>query len=229
MGGPVKLTFKEKVERASELILAMAKEHGQGLVVANSLGKDSMVVWDLVKRVFPSAKGFIVTTRFKPQMTKAFMRQMTDKYPELSVYENSVDLPGTIADKDPNTCCQLLKVLPTRWALQDLRATCWVTGARRDEAATRKNFEEIQELDEGLTKLNPLFFFSEREIWQYVATRKLDVNPLYYDGYRSLGCAPCTEMVAEGEERAGRWPGTDKTECGIHSGPIMADRQGACG
>ena len=84
------LNFKEKVERSLALIREAYKKYGEGLVVANSLGKDSVVVWDLVKRVSPKIRGFIVTTRFKPKETVEFMNQEVAKYPELKIYKSEI-------------------------------------------------------------------------------------------------------------------------------------------
>ncbi|MFQ6049241.1 MAG: phosphoadenosine phosphosulfate reductase family protein, partial [Phycisphaerae bacterium] len=98
----------------------------------------------------------------------------------------------------------------------------WVTGLRCTEGQTRSDFREIEERDKGLIKLNPILIWHEREVWQYLALNKVDVNPLYGEGYRSLGCAPCTRITSEPDERAGRWPGTTKRggECGIHTRPL---------
>jgi phosphoadenosine phosphosulfate reductase len=101
-------------------------------------------------------------------------------------------------------------------------ARCWVTGLRCTEGRTRTDFREVEERDPGLIKLNPILIWKEREIWQYLALNKVDVNPLYAWGYRSLGCLPCSRITNEEDERAGRWSGTSKCggECGIHTRPI---------
>ena len=99
---------------------------------------------------------------------------------------------------------------------------CWVTGLRCTEGRTRVDFQEIEERDRDLMKLNPVLTWYEREIWQYLALNKVDVNPLYGQGYRSLGCEPCTKITCDPDERAGRWVGTGKCggECGIHTRPL---------
>jgi phosphoadenosine phosphosulfate reductase len=81
----------------------------------------------------------------------------------------------------------------------------------------------VEELDKGLIKLNPILIWYEREIWQYLALNNVPVNPLYNEGYRSLGCAPCTKIAQGVDERAGRWIGTSKCggECGIHTKPLL--------
>ncbi len=206
------LNFQQKVDRALGLIADAWEEYGERLVVANSLGKDSCVVWDLAKRVSPEIPGFIVTTRYKPAATVEFMGLVTAKYPEISVYNYDGPLPPNLHAVDPDLCCELLKVEPTRRAIRELRAECWVTGLR----------------DDGLVKLNPILIWHEREIWQYLSLNNVPVNPLYAEGYRSLGCGPCSQVSTGPNERDGRWIGTSKCggECGIHTRPLLVERAG---
>ncbi|MFW6159463.1 MAG: phosphoadenylyl-sulfate reductase [Planctomycetota bacterium] len=221
------LTFKQKVDRALDLIREAHQQYGDRLVIAHSLGKDSCVVWDLAKRVSPDIKGFIITTRFQPKETKRFMDETVEKYPELKVYESDVAIPDKLYKTDPDRCCELLKVVPTREAIEDLNVACWVTGLRCTEGRTRTDFQEAEERDEGLIKLNPILTFYEREVWQYLALYQVETNPLYKQGYRSLGCATCTNVSTGEDERAGRWIGTSKCggECGIHTRPLKVDYQ----
>ena len=217
------LNYAQKVDRALWLIEEAHKEYGNRLVVANSLGKDSVVVWHLAKRVSPDIRGFIVTTRFKPKETVQFMHEQVAKYPELKVFRNDAEIPGKLYETDPDRCCDLLKVQPTRQAVREMNVACWVTGLRCTEGRTRTDFQEVEERDPGLIKLNPVLIWYEREIWQYIALNKVDVNPLYAKGYRSLGCATCTQIAQGEDERAGRWIGTSKCggECGIHTRPLI--------
>jgi len=217
------LNFKQKVDRSLDLIEQAHKEYGEALVVANSLGKDSSAVWHLAKRVSPDIRGFIVTTRFKPPETKQFMAGEVARYPELKVFSNDEDIPDKLYEIDPDKCCDILKVIPIRQAIKEMSVECWITGLRCTEGRTRTNFKEVEELDKGLIKLNPILIWYEREIWQYLALNSVPVNPLYAEGYRSLGCAPCTKIAQGADERAGRWLGTSKCggECGIHTKPLL--------
>jgi len=221
------LNFAEKVDRSLNLIREAYEEFGDRLVVANSLGKDSCVVWDLAKRVSANIRGFIITTRYKPQETKQFMRETVERYPELRVFSSEVEIADRLYETEPDRCCDLLKVEPTRQAIAEMNVGCWVTGLRCTEGRTRTDFQEIEERDPGLIKLNPILIWYEREIWQYLALYQVPVNPLYALGYRSLGCAPCTHISSDPDERAGRWIGTSKCggECGIHTRPLQADYQ----
>ncbi|MFH1283830.1 MAG: phosphoadenylyl-sulfate reductase [bacterium] len=214
-----KLNFKQKVERSLGLIKEAHEEYGDHLVVANSLGKDSVVVWDLAKKVNKNIKGFIVTTRFKPKETVQFMHEEVARYPELKVFKNDQAIPDKLYLTKPDKCCDYLKVIPTRQAIEEMDVECWVTGLRCTEGRTRTDFREVEERDKGLVKLNPILIWNEREVWQYCALYNVKVNPLYKLGYRSLGCAPCTKITTDDNERAGRWIGTSKCggECGIHT------------
>jgi len=216
------LNFKEKVDRSLTLINEAYKKYGNGLVVANSLGKDSVAVWDLAKRVSSEIRGFIVTTRFKPEETVEFMQETVARYPEIKVYKSDVEIPDKLYETDPDKCCDILKVEPTRRAIEEMDVVCWVTGLRCTEGRTRTDFKEVEERDKGLVKLNPILIWKEREIWQYLALYGVKVNPLYGKGYRSLGCLPCTKITTDENERAGRWIGTSKCggECGIHTRPL---------
>ena len=116
-------------------------------------------------------------------------------------------------------CCQVRKVLPLRRALMNYSA--WVTGLRRDQWATRSNIRKI-EIDHdhgGIVKLAPLADWTEEEVWDYIRANDVPYNELYDKGYKSIGCAPCTRAVGEGEDaRSGRWwweTGAPK-ECGMH-------------
>src|SRR4030065_818342 len=164
-----KLNFKQKVERSLGLIEQANTLYGDQLVVANSLGKDSSVIWDLAKRVNPDMKGFIITTRYKPEKTKKYMNKMTSRYPELIVYENNAEIPHNLYSTDPDKCCEILKVLPTRKAIAEMKAKCWITGLRCTEGRTRTDFKEMEERDVGLLKLNPILIWNEREGWQSLA------------------------------------------------------------
>ena len=220
------LNFKEKVDRSLQLISEAYQKYGDGLVVANSLGKDSVVIWDLAKRVSKDIRGFVVTTRFKPEETIKFMNDAVVQYPELKVYKNDVDIPEKLYENNPDRCCDLLKVEPVKWAVEEMNVDCWVTGLRCTEGRTRTDYKEVEERDKGLIKLNPILIWKEREVWQYIAVYGVKVNSLYAQGYRSLGCGPCTKITSEDNERAGRWIGTSKCggECGIHTRPLKANK-----
>ena len=120
-----------------------------------------------------------------------------------------------IYEINPDECCRLLKVEPTKIAVSSLDA--WITGLRCTEGQTRVDYQEVEEKGD-LIKINPILTFTEAEIWRYIATRGIEPHPWYGKGYRSLGCAPCSHTGGE-LERDGRWQDTSKCggECGIHT------------
>ncbi|MDP2919996.1 MAG: phosphoadenosine phosphosulfate reductase family protein [Dehalococcoidia bacterium] len=116
---------------------------------------------------------------------------------------------------DPDECCRLLKVEPSKLAVAELDA--WICGLRNTEGRTRVDYQEIEEKG-GLIKINPILTFTEAEVWRYIATRGIEPHLWYARGYRSLGCAPCSHPGGV-LERDGRWQDTSKCggECGIHT------------
>ncbi len=124
--------------------------------------------------------------------------------------------------RDPDSCCTLRKVEPLQRKLSKL--DCWITGLRREQSETRAtvNIVEVYEFDmihhREIMKLNPMANWKREAVWDYIKKYKLPYNPLHDRGYRSIGCIPCTAKAGAGEsERAGRWIGFNKTECGIHT------------
>jgi phosphoadenosine phosphosulfate reductase len=112
----------------------------------------------------------------------------------------------------PEHCCSAAKVAALEQALAG--ADGWITGIRREQGPTRADTQPIEtDAKRGLIKYNPLAHWTERDLWRRIFERDLPYNPLHDRGYASIGCAPCT---LPGEGRAGRWAGTDKTECGLH-------------
>ena len=123
-------------------------------------------------------------------------------------------------------CCRIRKVETLGRALTGLKA--WITGLRREQSLTRGNIEKIEkdEINGGIIKVNPLADWTTEQAWDYVRKNNLPYNHLYHLGYQSIGCAPCTRAVKQGEDsRAGRWWWEDKEhkECGLHIGKTGSD------
>lgn len=235
----------DKIEHAKELIAQAIKDYPR-VAVACSFGKDSMVTVHLAREVDPEIKIFSVMTRYKPPETFEYLRRMdqrmglkttvymvADSVPE-ALRSDSLEVRLLPADEfarkqlqvenqngrriyelAPDECCRLLKVEPTRIAVSNLDA--WICGLRNTEGRTREDYQEIEEKG-GLIKINPILTFTEAEIWRYMSTRGIESHPWYGRGYRSLGCAPCSNPGGE-LERDGRWKDTSKCggECGIHT------------
>lgn len=137
--------------------------------------------------------------------------------PRQSVAEQDAEFGKDLFASDPNTCCFMRKVDPLARGLVGYDA--WVTGARRADAVTRAELPVVTWDDgHGLVKINPLALWSDFQVEIYQTAHNLPRHPLVAQGYPSIGCAPCTRKVAPGEDpRSGRWAGTDKIECGIHT------------
>ncbi len=136
--------------------------------------------------------------------------------PRQSVEQQDASFGVRLYERNPDQCCALRKVMPLRATLKEYAA--WASGLRRDEAATRANVRVV-EWDEqrAMIKLNPIAAWTQDDVDRYIADNNILVNPLLFDGYGSIGCAPCTRRIAPGEDaRAGRWSGTGKVECGLH-------------
>ena len=136
--------------------------------------------------------------------------------PLLTVAEQDAAHGERLHERDPNTCCALRKVEPLARGLEPY--TAWASGIRRDEAATRRDIGVVEwDAKRAMVKVNPIARWTQADVDDYVEAHGVLVNPLAYDGYPSIGCAPCTRRVAPGEDpRAGRWAGSSKTECGLH-------------
>jgi phosphoadenosine phosphosulfate reductase len=136
--------------------------------------------------------------------------------PLLTVPEQDDEYGIRLHDRDPNRCCAMRKVEPLNRALGEYSA--WASGLRRADDPSRSDVRVVDyDAKRGLIKVNPIAAWSDEEVDAYIADNGILVNPLLSDGYGSIGCAPCTRRLLPGESaRAGRWAGTNKTECGIH-------------
>ncbi|MBN1449499.1 MAG: phosphoadenylyl-sulfate reductase [Anaerolineales bacterium] len=122
----------------------------------------------------------------------------------------------TLPVEDPDLCCFLHKVQPMQKALQDMKA--WISGIRRDQTPERAKARILELQEDGLLKVNPLLNWTKADVDAYIKQHELPAHPLLEKGYRSIGCMPCTIAVGQNDnERAGRWVGRGKTECGLHT------------
>jgi phosphoadenosine phosphosulfate reductase len=137
--------------------------------------------------------------------------------PLKSVAEQDAEFGAKLHDRDPNLCCAMRKVEPLARALSSY--TAWASGLRRADAASRAQVKVVEwDAKRAMVKLNPIATWTDEQVDAYIADNGILVNPLLSDGFGSIGCAPCTRRLLPGEDtRAGRWAGTDKTECGLHT------------
>ncbi|MFF7970957.1 phosphoadenylyl-sulfate reductase [Streptomyces sp. NPDC007905] len=136
--------------------------------------------------------------------------------PKQTVAEQDAEYGPKLHDRDPDLCCRLRKVQPLEEGLKGYQA--WATGLRRDESPTRADTPVVGwDEKRQKVKVSPIARWTQDDVDAYVAEHGVLTNPLLMDGYASIGCAPCTRRVLEGEDaRAGRWAGRAKTECGLH-------------
>jgi phosphoadenosine phosphosulfate reductase len=165
---------------------------------------------------------FPETMELKARLEDFLGLRIESLLPDLTV-EEQADVHGPeLWRREPDLCCTVRKVLPLRDKLEHI--DCWITGLRRDQSANRGDVGiiELYAFDESrgrdIVKLNPMATWSRDAVWRYIREHHIPYNPLHDQGYRSIGCHPCTRKIANGEsERAGRWIGFDKVECGIHT------------
>jgi phosphoadenosine phosphosulfate reductase len=137
--------------------------------------------------------------------------------PALSLEEQDRQEGPHLYARDPDRCCHLRKVTPLAETLRDYDA--WISGIRRDQSNTRATVHLLEwNTRHNLVKINPLAFWSDRQVWTYIHTHRVPYNPLLDQGYPSIGCIPCTRPASASNPRAGRWVGFAKTECGLHTG-----------
>jgi phosphoadenosine phosphosulfate reductase len=165
---------------------------------------------------------FPETIELKNRLENFFGIVIEPLVPELSLDRQAVELGPNLWESKPDLCCTMRKVMPLQQKLATLDA--WVTGLRRDQSSGRNGTQilELYEFDrlrgKNILKVNPLAGWSRDQVWDYIRRHQIPYNPLTDRGFHSIGCQPCTHTVLSGQdERAGRWTGFDKNECGIHT------------
>jgi phosphoadenosine phosphosulfate reductase len=199
---------------AGKVISWAVDTFGKSMVLAASF--EDIVLIDLVTKVAPDVEVIFLDTEAHFPETLAFVEDIRTRY-GLNL---TVTKPGPDAAAYPcgsEQCCQFRKVAPLRQAVQGSRA--WLTSLKRVDGPTRADAPIVAWDDAfGLIKINPLVTWTDDDIASYLADHDLPVHPLTLQGYKSIGCAPTTRPVGEGEDpRAGRWAGMDKSECGLHA------------
>ncbi|MDG2990217.1 phosphoadenosine phosphosulfate reductase [Candidatus Synechococcus calcipolaris G9] len=212
-------------------VLAWAVEHiPQGLVQTSAFNVDDLLITDLLYRdlqpAIPVPVIFLDTLYHFPE-TLVLVEQAKEHYnmnlqvykmPDIDSREAFVAHYGeALWDTNVEQFHHVTKIEPLMRGLAELNTVAWITGRRRDQAVTRAEMPYF-ELDKlGRLKINPLAAWTRKQTWAYVAEHSMIYNPLHDRGYASIGDEPLTTPVGEGEdERAGRWRGSGKTECGIH-------------
>ena len=221
-------------ESGAEEVLDWAlKTYGDGLTLSLSFGgAEGMVLLDMLwrqgarVRVFTLDTGFLFeeTVEFREKVMKRYEMPLEVVQPELSVAAQAEQFGDRLYRSNPDLCCYVRKVEPQRRALSGYDA--WTTGIRRTQTEQRANTPVVGWEEHLLVaKIAPLASWSAEQVRDYVDRYQVPLNPLLEKGYKSIGCVPCTRRVQDGEQgRAGRWAGTEKTECGLHTRSTWLER-----
>jgi len=225
--------MKLKIEEAQltaeswnpQRVLSWAFEtFGNDVAISSAFGAEGMVLIDMASRVRKEFRLFTIDTEFLFPETYSLIDRIEQKY-EIKIErvfsllspEEQEQVHGTaLWARDPDQCCNLRKVEPLRSKLRELSA--WITSIRRDQTSFREKVRKVA-WDEnfGLVKVNPIADWTSKQVWRYLHEHGVSYNSLHDQNYPSIGCTHCTRAIQPGEDpRAGRWPGTAKTECGLH-------------
>ena len=187
---------------------------------------EDMVVLHALRQQVPDVPVIFLETGYHFQETYAYRDRLAKAW-GLNIINAEARMPvadqeaqfGILNRTDPTRCCQLRKVEPLMLALESY--DIWFTGLRREQSPTRKNLQVVEShslpTGKSLRKVSPLAAWDWKQVWSYTLEHKIEYLPLYDQGYRSIGCEPCTSVPAAGADpRSGRWGGA-KLECGIHT------------
>lgn len=225
---------KEKLEKlpAQKLLQEIIDTLGTKVILANSLSAEDTVITDMLHTINPKFKSFTLDTgRLNPE-TYEILARLTERYKlDIKIYFPTQKKVEAMTNKkginlfyesleNRKLCCHIRKVEPLTRALKNQDA--WICGLRREQSNTRTQLKKI-EVDTAhgnILKINPLADWSFDEVMTYLKERSIPYHRLYDQGYKSIGCAPCTRAIAKDQpERAGRWWWEDANskECGLHS------------
>ena len=208
---------------AEELILASYERFGDRLCLTCSWQKQSSVLVHIVAELGLDIDVIELDTHLFFRETYETRQRLVERYgltllqPQIPTIAEQHRAEGpNLWERDPDRCCHIRKVEPLLKALAPYDA--WISGIRRDQSPSRAGTPKVEWSESyGVWKVHPLADWDEKRVWAYIAVNEIPFNPLHDVGYRSIGCIPCTRPVApDEEERAGRWAGSDKLECGIH-------------
>ena len=216
---------------AQDLLRWASGTFGESLVISTSFQREGMVILDLASQVCPDARVITLDTGRLPEETHRMIEIVRERYGFRveTVLPDPKEVEDLVVKHGPNLfyhslplrmlCCEVRKVRPLMRKLAGFRA--WVVGLRRSQTPSRAALVKAEDKD-GLLKLSPLADWTGERVAEYIRLHHVPEHPLYASGYTSIGCAPCTRPVSDGEEeRAGRWwwEQDSTKECGIHLTP----------
>ena len=193
------------------------------IALVSSFGAESVVLLHMISVMDRTTPVLFLDTQMLFAETLVYQRDLAERLQLTDVRVLTPDRAQAFAEDpdnvlhktDPDACCDLRKTRPLARALSGFDA--WITGRKRFQGATRAALDFFENEDDARIKVNPLAHWTRDDVQDYMLNNRLPRHPLVRQGYPSIGCAPCTSPVAPGEdERAGRWRGVEKDECGIH-------------
>ncbi len=209
---------------AEERLAWAVENYFPRLTMATAFGPEGCLILSLLAKIEPRVRVFNLDTGYQFQETIDTRNRIAEKYgievelakPDQTVEEFEAAHGGPLYETDPDRCCFLRKIVVLRREIVGYDA--WISGIRRDQSPHRANAPIVGwDKKFGLVKLNPLADWTKAQVWKRILDEGVPYNPLHDRGYPSVGCKPCTRPVLPGEdERAGRWSGRGKTECGLH-------------
>ena len=218
------LSAQFEAKTPQEIIRWAVETFAPDVAMSTSFQTQSMPLLHMAVHIMPTLRIFFLDTGyhfwdtliFREKIQREWNLNVIDLYRDsrwdVFARQNTRILPV----QDANLCCYIHKVQPMQKALSGLRA--WISGIRRDQTVERSHAKILELQDDGLLKVNPLLNWTKRDVQAYMEEYHLPAHPMYERGYRSIGCAPCTIAVGSNDDdRAGRWVGRGKTECGLHT------------
>ena len=208
---------------AEDVIRWGASEFGDRLCLTCSWQKQSSVLVHMVSELGLGIDVIELDTHLFFRESYETRDRLVERYglnlirPEIPTVAEQHRREGpNLWERDPDRCCHIRKVEPLLQTLGPYGA--WISGIRRDQSPSRAGTPKLQWSERyGVLKVHPLADWDEKRVWSYITVNEIPYNPLHEAGYRSIGCIPCTRPITpDEEERAGRWAGSDKLECGIH-------------
>jgi phosphoadenosine phosphosulfate reductase len=222
----VRLNARFEAQSPTKILQWAWETFGPDIAASSSFQTQSVPLLHLISQICPDMPVIFLDTElhfpetlaFRDELQQHFRLKLVVVQPRIQRSELAVRYGVNLPEHNPDLCCYINKIEPMQRALSGLKA--WVSGARRDQTAQRQKLASLERQPSGLFKIQPMLNWTRADINRYIEQHQLPSHPLLSQGYRSIGCAPCTHPTLSGDERAGRWAGLDKTECGLHTGLI---------
>jgi phosphoadenosine phosphosulfate reductase len=218
---------RELAEATPQEVLRWAvKAFQPRLLMATAFGAEGCCILHMLAGIDPTVTVINLDTGYQFPETLALRERIKERYgievayirPEQTVAEYEAEHGGPLYLHRPDQCCLDRKVLPLRRAMAEYNPLAWISAIRKDQTTDRARAGVVQwDPKFGVVKVNPLLNWTKKDVWGFIVRHDVPYNPLHDQDYPSIGCWPCTQPVRPGEdERAGRWAGKVKKECGLH-------------